>query len=645
MRCFLLILAAGLAVAAAQANAREDASDRPPAPVPIAPAVSPAAVLSPDAPIVAIPGVEQAPAAVPPVRPEPTPIESPAAPPPGDAASTADAPAAEPKKPPIKPLPLLTDFVRDVLARKVEGHVWSALMVASIDSGDIATAAFGHLEGAESAAPDAATRFQLGGVTAAYTGLLLADLAASGKVRLSDPISAFLPPGATCADARICAITLAQLASDRSGLPPLPANLLPRDSRDPFREYGEAELLAFLAGYRPVQWPTPASDSLLADGLLGWALGRAHGGGYAAALRERVLVPLGLAATEFEDADLAPGYSGGNPARVTHFGVLAGAAGLRSTAGDQATLLKAMLQPGETPLRSALLLARQAQDEDGDRGLGWRLAYAQVGGQSWPIVWQRGETGGHASFVGFRTDRQQAVVLLGNNAMDLSALGLSMLRGEGISGAPTATLAVNPDNLDEYAGLYAFGPGREVVVRARNGILTVQQPGQLAVRVNASGEDAFATADGALQLFFARGERRRIEALRWAQGGYNVPAERLSDKAPQLDRVAHPFAADALAAVCGDYIVDANVTARLACVNGNIYFQMTGANERAVFPYAADRLATVDGEIELRVERDAAGKPVALVLGLLGKELTLPRADAGDDGKRDETTRREKKSR
>ena len=635
MRLIFQTLIAALAIASAHSTAQD------------APIAAPPTEANANAP-----GAFVGPPAAPSAEMTATPVEA-AAP-----ASTADAtakpaePAAPVENPPqastppaqspspvldVASQPPISELARRVFERGVEARVWQSVVAVSIVGTDVTVARFGHLKNADDPAPDESTRFQLGGVSAAYTGILLADLAAAGKLRLADPISAFLPPGADCADARICAITLAELASGRSGLPALPSNLFPRDSRDPLRDYGDAELLAFLSTYRPTQWPAGSGDSLLADGLLGWAVGRAHGGGYAAALRERVSQPLGLASTETDDTALAPGYAGGSAVDPLHYGALAGAGGLRSTAHDQLALLKAMLRPNETPLRNALLLARQPQGDDAARGLGWRLAFVDAGGQNWPIVWQRGESGGHASFVGFRTDRQQGLVLLAGSAADVSRLGLAMLAGEGIPAAPVAGPAADAGELADYTGLYEIEPGREIVIRARDGVLSAQVAGQLAVRLSPGGDDEFATPDGTIQIRFERGEQRRVGALRWAERGINVPARRLSDRAPVVERAAFPVDAAQLAEQCGDYADGASLVARLSCTNGKVYFQLTGSAARTMIAYAPDRFASADGEIELHIRRDASGRPVALVLNLLGRELELPRfhADSPSNDKQD----------
>jgi CubicO group peptidase (beta-lactamase class C family) len=41
------------------------------------------------------------------------------------------------------------------------------------------------------------TVFEIGSITKAFIGLLLADMVARGEVRLHDPVQRYLPPGVT----------------------------------------------------------------------------------------------------------------------------------------------------------------------------------------------------------------------------------------------------------------------------------------------------------------------------------------------------------------------------------------------------------------------------------------------------------------
>src|SRR5690606_17265741 len=178
-------------------------------------------------------------------------------------------------------------------------------------------------------------------ISKVFTALLLADMASKGEVSLDDPAEKFLPEGATIPERGGKKITLAHLSTHTSGLPRLADNMPFADPEDPYADYTEAMMLAFLAQYELTrdigeQW----EYSNLGVGLLGYLLGRAAGSDYETLLRERITGPLGMTDTAItlsaeQEARFAPGldiYM--QPARPWHLNVLAGAGGIRSTAND-----------------------------------------------------------------------------------------------------------------------------------------------------------------------------------------------------------------------------------------------------------------------------------------------------------------------
>lgn len=471
---------------------------------------------------------------------------------------------------------------------------------------------------ADDAAGD--TRFLLGDAIAAATGLLLAELASSSRVRLDDPISRYLPSDFSCADPRVCALTLQQLAAHSSGLPPVPANLFAADADNLWGDYQETDLLEFLANYRLPDEPG-ARQSALGQILLAWVLGRAHGGGYAAALSERVSEPLGLRATGVDTANVATGHRNGRPAppaRETPLPVH-----LYSSVNDQVRLLRAMLRPGDSPLRAALMVSRQPRDTSANWGLGWRINTVSRDEQSWPLVWQAGSAGGQSVFLGFRTDRQEAVALFGTGEASLAPLGLALLDGSNRPPPPAQATALSGDPAD-YAGLYEFAPGTQLLIRATPEGLTAQTSGRLALPLTPLGPDLFGAAGAPVQLRFQRDATGQIETLRWSESGFIVPVQRLSRRAPALPRTEQALSVDKLRDYCGDYAVDTDVLARFQC-DERPALQFSGAQRRELFAYADDRFASRDGEFELIARRDADGQVQALTLVLLGDETELER--------------------
>lgn len=270
--------------------------------------------------------------------------------------------------------------------------------------------------------------FEIGSVTKSFTGLLLAQLVAQRRVALDEPVRALLPPG-TVAKPSGPEITLDDLASQRSGLPRLPANLdVSADPSNPYAAYGPAKLYAYLAQHG-LALPQKASYlySNLGYGLLGFVLARRAGETYGQLVESEIAGPLHLSDTAVhlatgQTARLAQGHDAANAAvPAWTFDALAGAGALRSTAGDLLTFLGAELHPASVgagtqqgpaaTLSGAIAMTQQlrAPGPPGMKvGMGW--LYQEKSG----LYWHNGGTGGSTSFVAFQPAHDRAVVVLYN---------------------------------------------------------------------------------------------------------------------------------------------------------------------------------------------------------------------------------------
>ena len=316
-----------------------------------------------------------------------------------------------------------SDRYRRVLEDGVASGAYAGVAVGLIDGKDRKTWFFGK----HGAAPNERSAFEIGAVTDVFTGILLAQAVLDGKLRLTDPIGSLLPATFPWADPEFAATPVVALATQTSGLPATPANLFAVDPDDAYADYTDNDLLAFLANYRPGAWKRQYAYSPLNGALLCVLLGKLYENGCSTLLISKVLDPLGLPKTGFGDpAELQQGHAYGREAHHWHFRkAMAGAAGLRSTLQDLLVFLGHNLHPDDSALRGALLLARQARGEDGAGalGLGWTVHDVDAGRQTWPLAWRASRTGGFSTFIGFRTDRQQALVLLASSAEDLASIG------------------------------------------------------------------------------------------------------------------------------------------------------------------------------------------------------------------------------
>lgn len=269
-------------------------------------------------------------------------------------------------------------------------------------------------EGRHSAG-DTTQRWEVGSVTKVLTALLLAVLADEGTVRLDDRLPAMLPSG-TRLGRGLAGVSLEHLASHRSGLPRLPPGIMARSfSRramaDPYADIDVDRLMAGLARTRVHGTPgvTRIRYSNYGMGLLGFLLGRAVGVGYERALTERVLTPLGMSRSSFDDADLHPGRYRGTQVGPWHLAALAGAGGLRAPADDLLTFLEAV-RDGSGPLAEPIAETLRPRASAGRVavGLGWFLL------GDGDVLMHNGGTLGARSEVRLERHTGTAVVVLGD---------------------------------------------------------------------------------------------------------------------------------------------------------------------------------------------------------------------------------------
>ena len=271
--------------------------------------------------------------------------------------------------------------------------------------------------------------YEIGSMTKTFTGLLLAQMFAQGKVKLDDPVRELLPVG-TVAKPQGSEITLLDLATQRSGLPLMPENISVANLDQPYADYHSADLFAWL-GKHGVENSThaPSAFGSLGFGLLGVALANRAGTTYGDLIQDQIAGPLGLQDTKLalsaeQQERLITGHDQSHkPAIAWESDALAGAIGLRSTAGDLLTYLEANLHPesatvspqfpGSSTLRAALqqsLELRGTVTGNMQIAMGW-LFQADTGN-----YWHNGATAAHSMYAFFNPKGDFAAVVLYNTS-------------------------------------------------------------------------------------------------------------------------------------------------------------------------------------------------------------------------------------
>jgi serine-type D-Ala-D-Ala carboxypeptidase/endopeptidase len=219
--------------------------------------------------------------------------------------------------------------------------------------------------------------FEIGSITHVFTAAALASMAASGVVRLDDPVGKHLPASVQTPSRNGAPITLLELAS-----------------------------------------PSAEEDSSLDIGLLGDALALRAGKKFEDLLRQHVLWPLGMNETAIAlvpdlRSRLALGHDSTGRV-IPNRDFIAGAGVLRSTVKDMLTFLMVNVDSATTPTGRAL-----------HQHLSWRTI-ARPGGEG-TIVWHNGGPGAYRSYIGFDPARGVGIVILTNSSVGVDDIGFHLL--------------------------------------------------------------------------------------------------------------------------------------------------------------------------------------------------------------------------
>jgi CubicO group peptidase (beta-lactamase class C family) len=518
----------------------------------------------------------------------------------------------------------------DAAARQyVEAGEYPVIVIGIVDGDRSAVYAYGKLD--DGRQPNGDTAFEIGSITKTFTATLLAQQVVAGKLPLDAPVASLLP-GFTIPSRDGKQITLGNLASQNSGLPRMPGNFHPADSKDPYVDYGADRMKAFLASYTLPRDPGASYEySNLGVGLLGYALGVHAGTDYQTLLRQQIFKPLGMdrSTTDLDaaiHAGLAPGHDGaGQTTPNWHLAALASAGAIVSTADDMLRFLKANMGVVKTDLYPAMQLAqtpRAAGPGPANRiGLVWMTAHAEGG----DVVWHNGMTGGYASYVGFTADRKHGVVVLTNKAVSVDNLGQATLL-PGVALAPAhKQVSMSEQQLDEYVGGYELHPGFVVTLFRKGDQLLAQATGQGAFPVFPSARDEFFANVAQISLSFKRDGQGKINGLVLHQNGDHAAPRLGTTSTDAGEAKAVDLDAATLAGYVGRYQLAPQAVITFTIKDGQALVQLTGQPAFPVYASARDKffLRVVDAKIDF--ERDAQGKVTSLVLHQNGKDQRAPR--------------------
>ncbi len=432
----------------------------------------------------------------------------------------------------------LPEAIETVIESRIADKKLVGMVIGIVDKDGSTYYSYGEKAADGGEAPDENTVFEIGSISKAFTGVLLADAVARGDVAYSDPIDKYLPPDVSVPTRGGKSITLEHLSVQNSGLPRMPKNIRPKSALNPYADYTVEQLYEALAKIELERDIGEAYEySNLGVGLLGHLLERATDLSYEELVVERIAKPLNMPDTTIalnasQQERLAPGHNRRRQVPNWDIPTFAGAGALRSTAKDMTGFLAANLGLIDSPLHDAMEESHRPRAEAGGPqmsiGLGWHILTADGPG---PIVWHNGGTGGYRSFAGFVKEMGKGVVVLTNTGGEgQDDIGFHLLNDSLPMRMPPkerAEVEVDREILKRYVGKYELTPEFVIDVDLKGNQLRTQATGQARVPIFPESDTKFFLKVADAQLTFEVDGDGNVTGLILHQGGADQHAKRV----------------------------------------------------------------------------------------------------------------------
>ena len=397
------------------------------------------------------------------------------------------------------------------------------------------------------------TVFDVASVSKQFTGLAVAMLVDQGRIKLSDDIRTYLPELADVGRT----ITVDHLVHHTSGLRDWPGTLrLAGWQFDDVISF--SQILAFAANQRTLNF-VPGSEYTYSNtgfNLLAEMVARVTGTSFRTWTTEQLFRPLGMASSHFHDdhrevvANRAYGY-GRTPngmVAITNNLTALGSSSLFTTVEDLARWVTNFDDPRVGGPKAMALSRTKGVLNDGTQiPYAFGISHGQYRGR--PTLSHGGSWAGFTTAVLHFPDQHFGVIVLANSPIVPATrfanfiadfylgaeLGPPTVPVDPVASAPT--VEVGSAALDQYPGLYRFGPGQYLrIVRNVDRLTAETVPGPESP-MTAKSDSSFWLPGYNSSLVFHAGDSIRAEFR-----GLRSP--RLADAAPMTAGELPQFAGD-----------------------------------------------------------------------------------------------------
>ena len=491
---------------------------------------------------------------------------------------------------------------------------------------------------------DANTVFEIGSVSKAFMGTLLADLELRGKLNVNDPIKKYLPKELKVPDFKGREITLLDLTTHTSGLPSLPGRYKPTNPANFYSELDANTVAESLEDVRLTREPGSKYEYSNFGGLLlSRILSVQSQRDFDEAMVDRIATPLKM----MDTTSLAPAAraarmatphsaSGKVVSRWDFYADLSGVGGIKSTLPDMQKFLEANLEIynnpegvlAKSPLGLALKKSHAKQHTAMaamDIGYGWH----RLNRNGSTVVFHNGQTAGFHAFVGFDPATGRGAVVLADGAIAIDDLGFNLTSKEFPATKPRLSATLDGAAVDALVGEYELP---NVVLKfTSEGAGTTKRlfahtPGQARAELFVDSAGIYYPKDFDALARFEKNKEGVVESVLWMQGG---GAERGKKRA--INNFKLP--ANTFVDYVGEYVFNPSFAIRIFERGDRFFAQASGQPEFEIIADAVNQFSVRVITAKLQFSRSPSGLVESVKLLQGGQEIIGKR-----DGKLPSTT-------